>query len=89
MPRTGPGKYRPLAAYLAAQPAGVDAVTLSFPEIEAIIAGPLPPAAYRSSWWSSARTMQSRAWQASGWRAARRELRALAPAVTFARLPPR
>ncbi len=41
-PRPPLPKYAPLTRYLAAQPPGVSEVTLTLPEIEAIIGAPLP-----------------------------------------------
>ena len=43
MARSGPRKYEPLAAYLAALT--IDEVTLTLVEIEAIIGAPLPRSA--------------------------------------------
>jgi hypothetical protein len=51
MPRGRPPKYAPLAAYLAALT--VDEVRLTFPEIEAIIAAPLPAWAWEPTFWSN------------------------------------
>ncbi len=87
--RTGPRKYDPLAAYLAALPPGVGAVTLTFRAIEALIGAVLPPTAYGSSWWTNVPRMPPRPWSAAGWRVARRDVSTGRPSVTFARLPPR
>jgi hypothetical protein len=85
--RYGPRKYDPLVAYLASL--AVDQVTLTFPEIERIVAAPLPPSARRSSFWTkSPRALMARPWQRAGWRVARTELQASPPAVTFARMVP-
>lgn len=55
-------KYRPLAQYLAKQ---TDShVTLSFSEIEEILADKLPESAYKhKAWWSNTKTHS----QATGW----------------------
>ena len=63
-----PRKYQLLADYLAAQ-AGEE-VTLTFPEIERIIRGQLPAAAYAPRFWkNNARgaTSPNSFWQAIGW----------------------
>jgi hypothetical protein len=84
-PRLGPRKYDPLVAYLAGL--AVDRVTLPLPEIERIVAAPLPPSAYRPSFWSTAsRGLVARPWLRVGWRVVRTELHARPPAVTFARV---
>ena len=87
MPRhLGPRKYVPLTRYLAAL--AVDAVTLTFSEIEAIIGAPLPPSARRSTFWTS-RSPRLRAappWVQAGWRMVRTELHARPPTVHFARV---
>jgi hypothetical protein len=85
--RLGPRKYEPLTRYLAALRA--DAVTLPLAEIEAIIAAPLPPTAYRPSFWvnSPQGVFGVRPWLRAGWRVARTELRREPPAVTFVRHP--
>ena len=73
MPRTAPLKYQPLADYLAALPAETEAVTLTFPEIEALLGAPLPRSAVRTTFWTNARQpraalSQVRAVQGVGWR---------------------
>ena len=50
-------------------------MTLTFPEIAAIIGAPLPRYAVRASFWTNARQpraalSQARAWQGVGWRSA-------------------
>ena len=70
-----PTKYQPLAAYLAGLPPGTDTVTLTFPEIEALLGAPLPYAARRAGFWANPRrewaaTPQARAWLSAGWRMA-------------------
>lgn len=62
-------KYIRLAAHLAGQPAGVDRLTLTLPEIEEIVGEPLPPTARFPSWWrNDEKKMHSRAWLTAGWR---------------------
>ena len=87
-PRLGPRKYDPLVAYLAARP--VDAVTLTLAEIEAIVGAPLPPTAYRPSFWvnSPQGVFGVRPWLRAGWRVVRTDLHARPPAVTFVRVGP-
>ena len=83
-------KYAARLAYLVAQPPDVAAVTLTFPESEQLVGGPLPPGARLGGWWScEARTKATvRVWGAEGWRARPRPGWA-PPFVTFERLPPR
>ena len=86
MPHYGPRKYDPLTRYLAALT--VDEVTLTFPEIEAIIGAPLPASASLSSFWPrTARELVARPWVRAGWQVARAHLHSATPAVTFARAP--
>ena len=62
-------KYIRLAAHLAGQPSSVDRLTLTFPEIEAIVGEALPSTARFPSWWrNDDRKMHSRAWLTAGWR---------------------
>ena len=81
-----PSKYQPLADHLAAQPATVDAVMLSFSEIEALLGAPLPASAGASGWWTSrlGRT-QARAWHGAGWRVTSVRRGQKSWAVTFVR----
>jgi hypothetical protein len=88
----GPRKYEPLTRYLAAL--DTDEVTLTFAAIEQLVGAPLPPSAWRSSYWTRApqpQGPQSRPWSRVGWRVARIHLRLDRPAVTFVRvtMPPR
>jgi hypothetical protein len=71
MPRWGPPKYHPLAAYLAGLPPETPRVTLTMAQIEAVRGGPLPRGA--------------RAWLGAPWRVAARSLRTAEPAITVAR----
>ena len=73
MSRMAPLKYQPLADYLVALPPETEAVTLTFPEIEALLGEPLPPTAVRTAFWTNARQpraalSQVRAVQGVGWR---------------------
>ena len=86
-----PSKYRPLADYLAGLPAELDTVTLTFPEIEAILGVPLPASSrVRRDFWANAKTRwggtyQADAWQRAGWRMAAAVLDR-PHAVTFTRV---
>jgi hypothetical protein len=68
-------------------------VTLPLLEIERIVAAPLPPSAYRPSFWTNSQhgLFGVRPWLRVGWRVVRTELYARPPAVTFVRvsMPPR
>jgi hypothetical protein len=85
MPRSlGPRKDVPLTHYQVGLTG--DAVRLTLPEIEWIVAAPLPPSAYRPSFWStSPRSLVARPWLRAGWRVVRTDLHAHPPAVTFVR----
>jgi len=88
MPRWGTPKYRPLAAYLAAQPADVAEVTLTLAELERVVGAPLSRGVAERAWWANMRRMpssQSRAWLGAGWRVDALALRADPPIVTFVR----
>ena len=84
-----PSRYQPLADYLAALPADTAEVTLTFPEIEALLGASLPRTALQPMFWTNARglnwTAQARAWQGAGWRAAGLRRVAKPWAVTFVR----
>lgn len=62
-------KYTPLGTHLRAQ--GSKEVTLSFADIERIIAGPLPPSARNhGEWWANDSTgshPHANAWLTAGW----------------------
>jgi len=84
-----PVNWRPLAAHLAAQPSGVGRVTLTLPEIEALVGGPLPPSAgTQAAWMNAWGNARARLWLAAGWHVAARAMRRDPPAVTFARGAP-
>jgi hypothetical protein len=71
VPARKPGKYQPLASWLATQPGPT--VTLSLIEVARILGDPLPAAAHvHSEWWTShaARFPQIEAWRAVGWEVA-------------------
>ena len=79
-------KYAPLTRYLAAQPPDVSEVTLTVPQIEAIIGAPLPPQARTVRWWNSGRAARPpQAWLSVGWRVGRKALWMTPPTVTFVR----
>jgi hypothetical protein len=82
--RTGPRKYAPLTAYLAARP--VDEVTLTLTEIEQIIAAPLPRSAVKAAFWSNTPGQVALPpWVEAGWRVRRTHLSGDPPMVTFVR----
>jgi hypothetical protein len=61
-------KYIQLAAFLAAQPSGVDELTMTLSEIEDLIGETLPANARFPSWWrNDEHRMHSRAWLTAGW----------------------
>jgi hypothetical protein len=64
------GSYAQLALHLQAQSTNTTTVTLTFQEIENILAAKLPPSAYEHrAWWSNDPTKpQSAAWLEEGWR---------------------
>jgi hypothetical protein len=65
--RTGPRKYDPLTAYLAAC-AGTE-VTLTLAEVEQIIGAPLPRSAAKAAFWSNTpHQVALPPWVAAGWR---------------------
>lgn len=67
-------KYIRLAAFLAAQPGGVDRLEMSLHEIEEVVGERLPAGARFPSWWKNdQRRMHSRAWLTAGWEVARME----------------
>ncbi len=64
-------KYDPLEMHLLCLPANLTELTLSFSEVESIIAQDLPKSAYEQrDWWSNAsptHRTKSRAWRDVGW----------------------
>lgn len=61
-------KYEPLRAHLAAD--GRDRIELSFAELDAIVGGLPDSAREHPQWWENDQFhVQSRAWQAAGYRA--------------------
>jgi hypothetical protein len=84
--RTGPRKYDPLTAYLAAF-AGNE-VTLTLVEVEQIIGAPLPRSAVKAAFWSNTpHQVALPPWVEAGWRMRRTHLSDDPPAVTFVRHP--
>lgn len=62
-------KYIRLAAFLAGQPAGIDRIVMTLPEIEEVVGETLPDNARFPSWWrNDDRRMHSRAWLTAGWK---------------------
>ena len=84
-----PQWYEPLFALLAEQPPGSTTLTLTFDELEALAAGPLPPSAFLRSYWRnrSPKSMGARL-RAAGWWVTQLQPGDSAPTITFARLPP-
>ena len=68
------GKYDPLGKYLSGQ--SDDSCTLTLPEVEEIIDGPLPASARaHQGWWGNDRThVQARSWMQVGWKVTRLHL---------------
>lgn len=94
MPRGHPYEYQPLGDYLTAQPPEAGAVTLTLPEIEALIGAALPRTARSAKFWLNAprragASAQARAWHEAGWRVLRLRRGPGPWAVTFERLPSR
>ena len=83
-----PTRLQPLADFLAAQPAETASVTLTFPEIEALVGEALPHAASTAQWWvNGPKQAQARVWLDAGWAVTRRSLRTRPPYIIFARGP--
>jgi hypothetical protein len=62
-------KYIRLAAFLADQPAEIECIRMSVPEIEEVVGERLPANARLPSWWrNDERKMHSRAWLTAGWK---------------------
>lgn len=83
-----PWKYQLLADHLAAQPAAQQRVTLTFPEIDALLAPAAAalPASARAHrpWWANDRThSQAKAWLDRGWETG--EVDMAGESVTFTR----
>jgi hypothetical protein len=88
-PMGKPRKYQPLTAYLAGQPPEAARITLTLPEVAAIVGAPLPPSARSRAFWTNAQqtwggTVQARAWRRAGWRVVTFDYRA--ETVTFVRV---
>ncbi len=64
-------KYDPLEMHLLCLPPGLKELTLSFAQVEQIIAAKLPPSAYtHPAWWANERKVRhasARAWRDVGW----------------------
>ena len=77
-------KYIRLAAFLAGQPAGIDRVEMTLPEVEELVGETLPGNAKFPSWWrNDDRRMHSRAWLTAGWEVV--EMTGDSPKVVFVR----
>ncbi len=82
-------KYEPLADFLAAQPPETTSVTLSLPEIEALLGQEVPLSAHRHTWWRNDPSQrQPRAWLGAGWRVTHAQVRQAPSAITFTRISP-
>jgi hypothetical protein len=87
MRRATPGKYEPLAAYLAALPADAGTITLPLSDLEQILGAPPPPPTWTRSFWSNCRSVRrSRCWLDAGWRVA--HFNRMRGVVTFTRGAP-
>ena len=66
------GKYKPFENYLADLPGSTDEITLTFKEIENILAVQLPSSAYEDRrWWdheTEGNHVNQRAWANAGWK---------------------
>jgi hypothetical protein len=66
------GKYTPLEKYLSELPESTREMTLTFEQIEKILAGKLPPSAYEDRrWWdheTEGNHRNTRSWFNAGWR---------------------
>lgn len=66
------GKYTPLRQYLLAVPELTREVTLTFAQIETILADKLPPSAHNHrEWWSNEQHgshVHAQAWLDAGWK---------------------
>jgi hypothetical protein len=66
------GKYMPLEKYLLGLPESTREMTLTFDQIEKILAGKLPPSAYEDRrWWdheTEGNHRNTRSWSNAGWR---------------------
>jgi hypothetical protein len=72
-------RYARLGQFLDQLPEGIEAVTLSFKDIEALIGGKLPQSAYtHRAWWANDSTshVQSKQWLKVGWRVATADVQA-------------
>lgn len=74
---SGDSRYISLARYLQGQPADVEAIELTFTQIEELIGDPLPPSArrHRAAWANDpASRPQAQQWLDAGWRVSRANL---------------
>jgi hypothetical protein len=83
-----PSPYAPLATLLANQPPETTTVTLTLPEIEAVLGRALPAGAWARGWWHGTRYGERpHPWAAVGWQAVAMAMGQVPPTVTFARVP--
>ena len=66
------GKYDPLYDFLIDLPSDIGEITLTFKQVEGILAKRLPQSAYTyRPWWGNERSLsghsQARAWMKAGW----------------------
>jgi CBS domain-containing protein len=83
----GESRYSPLADWLNSQPGGTDLVRLTFEQIEKLIGGTLPDAAYEHrSWWTNDAHGHpySQSWLEVGWRVGYRNI--AGRIITFVRI---
>jgi hypothetical protein len=82
-----PGKYQPLADYFAALAPETAYVTLTLPEIEAIVGAPLPGSAVTAAFWTNSRSgPHAGVWLDVGWVLTERSVRTWPATITFTRL---
>lgn len=66
------GKYTPLGKFLSGLPTSTAEITLTFEQIEKILASKLPSSAYEDRrWWgreTEANHVTKRAWSNAGWK---------------------
>ncbi len=80
-------KYQPLADFLSGQLPETASVTLTLPEIEAVLEQELPLSAHRHTWWRNDRWQrQPRPWLDVGWRVTHAQVKQAPSAITFARV---
>jgi hypothetical protein len=82
-------KYQPLADFLSGQLPETASVTLTLPEVEAVLGQELPLSAHRHTWWRNDPSQsQSRVWLGAGWRVTHAQVKQAPSAITFTRASP-